>query len=770
MSTSTSKRRSRRRRRSPAFRKQNWGSLLLKGLLAACVVGGFLLAYLDAAVVSRFEGKKWAIPAKVYASPLEFYVGAPIDLESALEQIKLLGYQPVGRVNRPGQVARSGQRLEIHTRGFAFPDGAEPSQRLVVEFSAGRVVALSDTAGAELGVARLEPLLMGGIYPSNNEDRLLVNLQQLPSTLIPALLAVEDRGFYEHMGVSPKSIARALVVNIGAGGVRQGGSTLTQQLVKNFYLSDERSLWRKGIEALMALLLEFHYSKEEILETYINEIYLGQQGQRAIHGFGLASEFYFGQPLEELSLERAALLVGLVKGASYYDPRRHPERALARRNLVIDQLVKQGEVSGAEGERAKQKPLGVISRPGGQGNLYTAYLDLVKRQLKRDYREQDLTSEGLRIFTSLSPLAQQRAQASVQRTLSRVAGEDDQIQGAMVVTSPGTGEVLALVGGRKAGFAGFNRALDALRPIGSLIKPAVYLAALEQYDRYNLVTPVDDGPFSVTLSQEDVWTPQNFDRKSHGHVPLHEALARSYNQAAARLGMEVGVSEVQQVLRRLGVTRPLTDYPALLLGAASLSPIEVASLYQTIASNGFEVPLRSIRSVVTNQGVLLSRYPLAVEQRFSPAVVHLLQYALMEVMREGTGRSAYQFLPDSMRVAGKTGTTNDLRDSWFAGYSADRLAVVWLGRDDNRSTRLTGSSGALRVWSDFMAQGQRESLQPTPVEGVSYLWVESGSGKRSGAGCSGARYMPFIVGSEPRSSSICRIQGPVVDWFRSWFD
>ncbi|MCL6417333.1 penicillin-binding protein 1B [Aestuariirhabdus sp. Z084] len=766
--TKSSRRPRRRAVRTSRFKR--FISFVLKVLVAGGVALLFLLAYLDAAVVSRFEGKKWAIPAKVYASPLELYVGAPLSADEVLQQLKLLGYQGVLRVRKSGQVSRQGNRLDVGSRGFRFTDGEEPARRLIVSFASGRVSALRNKAGADVGVVRLEPLLIGGIYPANNEDRLLVNLSQLPKTLIPALLAVEDRDFYHHFGVSPKAIARALVVNLGAGGVRQGGSTLTQQLVKNFYLNDERSLWRKGIEALMALLLEVHYSKDEILETYINEIYLGQQGRRAIHGFGLASQFYFGQPLKELSLERVALLVGVVKGASYYDPRRHPERAKRRRNLVIDLLHRQGGVSASEAARAKSKPLGVIRRPGGQGNLYTAYLDLVKRQLRRDYREEDLTSEGLRIFTSLSPLAQQRAQKSLQRTLAQVAPDDGGMQGAVVVTSPATGDVLALVGDRKAGYAGFNRALDAVRPVGSLIKPAVYLAALEQPEKFNLITPIDDGAIRMELSRSDVWEPQNFDRKSHGMVPLHEALSRSYNLSAARLGMEVGVSNVQAVLRRLGVNRPLTDYPALFLGAASMSPIEVASIYQTIAANGFQMPLRSIRTVVTDQGVTLSRYPLAVQQEFSPAAVHLLQYALMEVMREGTGRAAYQKLPDHLRVAGKTGTTNDLRDSWFAGYSADRLAVVWLGRDDNKSTRLTGSSGALRVWRDFMSSGVQESLRPIPVDGVEYFWVEPETGKRSAQGCKGARYMPFIAGSEPKSSSVCRVRGPVIDWFRSWFD
>ncbi len=759
-----------RRQRAAKDGSIRWMPLITKLLCVGVVVGLFLLAYLDGAVVERFEGKKWAIPAKVYATPLELYSGAPLTADSLLRQLKLQGYQPVIDVRRAGQVSRAGDVISLRSRGFQFADGYEEAQPLRVAFSRGRIQSLTDYEGRPVDLARLEPLLIGGIYPANNEDRLLVKLEQLPRGLVSALLAVEDREFYEHSGVSPKSIGRAFLVNVSAGKVRQGGSTLTQQLVKNFYLNDQRSLARKGLEAVMALLLEMHYSKEEILETYINEVHLGQQGRRAIHGFGLASQFYFGQPIEELSIARAALLVGLVKGASYYNPRRHPERALQRRNLVIDQLVAQGGVSKREGGRAKQQPLGVIKQSGGQGNLNSAYLDLVKRQLRRDYNEQDLTSEGLRIFTSLSPLMQQQAQKSLSKTLDNVAGNDRQMQGAMVVTSPASGDVLALVGDRQAGYAGFNRALDAVRPIGSLVKPAVYLSALEKPKEYTLITPLIDEPLTVQLSREEQWSPKNYDRKSHGMVPLHVALSRSYNQSSAWLGLEIGVPQVQSVLRRLGVHRPLTDYPSLLLGAASLSPLEVAAMYQTIASGGFQMPLRSIREVVDAEGVPLRRYPLSVQQAFSPPVMHLLQYAMMEVMKEGTGRSAYAVLRPELRLAGKTGTTNDFRDSWFAGYSADRLGVVWLGRDDNKPTHLTGSSGALKVWRDFMSRGPVESLRPVPIEGIDYHWVEPASGKLSSEGCKGARYMPFIEGSEPDKSSVCRVRGPVVDWFRSWVD
>ncbi|MBD3814277.1 MAG: penicillin-binding protein 1B, partial [Betaproteobacteria bacterium] len=507
----------------------------------------------------------------------------------------------------PGGVSVAGNNVEMQTRGFQFYEGAEESRRIRVRFSGDFVAGLNSADGSSLAVARLEPVLIGGLYPAHNEDRILIKLDQVPPYLVQTLVAVEDREFFEHFGVSPKSIVRAVWVNLTAGAVRQGGSTLTQQLVKNFYLTNERSLTRKATEAMMAVLLELHYDKQEILEAYLNEVFLGQDGRRAIHGFGLASQYFFGQPLAELKLHQIALLVGMVKGPTYYNPRRHPERALERRNLVLDLLAEQQVVDPTEVAAAKQKPLGITQRGSMADSSYPAFLDLVKRQLREDYREEDLTEEGLRVFTSFDPILQLKAEQAMSDTLKRLGKGAEAVEGAMLVTNPETGEIQAMLGSRQPGYAGFNRALDAVRPIGSLIKPVIYLTALERPSQYTLTSLLEDEPFSVKGADGQVWRPQNYDRKAHGTVYLYQALANSYNLSTTRLGLDLGVPNVLKTLQRLGVSVDWPAYPSMLLGAGALRPIEVADVYQTLANGGFNTPLRGIRSVLTAEGEPLKR-------------------------------------------------------------------------------------------------------------------------------------------------------------------
>ena len=735
------------------------------------------MIYLDAVVQEKFSGKRWTVPAKVYARPLELFAGQRLGRDDFLTELDALGYRRVARVQGPGEVAVAGNRVELHSRGFQFYDGSEPAQRLQVNFTASQVSALAQPGGGPLAVARLEPLLIGGLYPAHNEDRILVQLDEVPPYLVETLIAVEDRDFYRHFGVSPRSIARAIWVNASAGGVVQGGSTLTQQLVKNFFLSNERSFTRKGTEALMALLLELHYDKREILEAYLNEVFLGQDGQRAVHGFGLASQYFFGQPLGELRLHQVALLVGMVKGPSFYNPRRFPERALERRNLVLDLLAEQGVVSAEEVVRAKQAGLDVSPRGSLANSSFPAFLDLVKRQLRQDYREQDLTEEGLRIFTSFDPLLQLKAEAALADSFKQLGSRKgvDEVEAAVVVTNPQTGEIQALLGSRQPRFAGFNRALDARRPIGSLVKPAVYLTALERPSQYTLTSWLADEPLSVKGADGQVWEPRNYDRRAHGSIYLYQGLASSYNLSTARLGLEVGVDNVLKTVRRLGAEHDWPAYPSMLLGAGSLSPLQVATLYQTIANGGFNTPLRGIRSVLAADGQPLKGYPYEVQQRFDPGPIHLLQEALRRVMREGTGRSVYSQLPASLELAGKTGTSNDSRDSWFAGFSQDLLAVVWMGRDDNGATPLTGASGALQVWAGFMRRAQPASLDITPPDNVQRAWIDPYSGQGAAPGCPGAVQMPYIRGSEPPPGMPCGGAGagaasddPILDWVRDW--
>lgn len=547
------------RRSKASSRLKQWGVLLFKVGVCSFALFVAFVVYLDAVVVQKFEGKKWAIPAKVYARPVELYEGRLIKPDELQGQLRRQGYQAVKAVKRPGTYSRSGNEFVIYSRGFHFPDGTEASRYAHVSFNGNKVVKLTNRKQQMLPLLRLDPQPVGGIYPASYEDRLLIQLGQTPKYMVPALMAIEDRNFYRHWGISLSSIARAFMVNMRAGGVVQGGSTLTQQLVKNFYLSNERTLTRKVQEAVMSLLLELHYSKDEILETYLNEVYLGQQGRRAIHGFGLASQFYFAQPIQELNLARTALLVGIVKGPSFYDPRRFPERALQRRNLVLDVMANEGIVPWKEAERSKKLPLGIVSREQMQTNAFPAYLDIVKNQLRKNYDEKDLTSKGLRIFTNMDPVIQRHAQSSLTRTIKTL--DSEQLQGAMVVTSAQTGDLLAVVGDKTPGYVGFNRALDARRPVGSLLKPAIYLTALEQPKRYTLTTLVKDLPIKVKDGRGGYWEPGNYDGKSRGEVPLYEALAKSYNQAATHTGMEVGLQNVLKTIRRLGVERPLPNYP-----------------------------------------------------------------------------------------------------------------------------------------------------------------------------------------------------------------
>jgi penicillin-binding protein 1B len=753
--------------RQPRAASWPWRTALLRLVLALSAPSALLVIYMDAYIQREFSGKKWSVPAMVYARPMELYAGAPVSMERVIEELDTLGYRAGSGALRAGVYVRGESQLRVATRSFRFWDGEEPARALRLQFAGGRVQSLQDGSGAELPIVRLEPVHIGGIYPAHNEDRILVRIADVPPLLVDALMAVEDQNFRDHFGVSLRGIARAFWVNVRSGALEQGGSTLTQQLVKNYFLTRERTFSRKLAELGMAVLLELHYSKDEILEAYLNEIYLGQDGHRAIHGFGLASHYYFNRPVAELDAQQIALLTGMVRGPSYYDPWRNPERALERRNTVLALMRQQGALDAQEAERLAALPLGMGNREQARSRYYPAYLDLVRRQLRQDYSDEHLGSEGLRVFTGLDPAVQRAAERALQQTLERIERDyaargkpQTGLEGAVIVTRVDSGEVLAVVGGRQSRSAGFNRALDARRPVGSLMKPAVYLSAIAD-GRYNLLTPLDDSPVAYKGANGQIWRPRNYDREDHGMVRLHRALAQSYNQSTARLGLEIGMQRVVDTIARLGIEREVPPLPSVSLGAVSLTPIEVAGMYQTMASGGFRSPLRAIRDVLDQSGTPLTRYPVAVEQTVSQAAVYVLEYALREVMREGTARAAYRTLPASLTVAGKTGTTDDQRDSWFAGYAGDLLAVTWIGRDDNGVTPLTGASGALPVWVELMAGASREPLRSRAPDGVVEAWVDPVSGGLSGEGCPGVLWMPFIAGTEPRYEAACRGSRPL---------
>lgn len=741
------------------FIKSHAKAFRVVALLLLLALSGYIF-YLDVTIREAFEGRKFALPARVYGRALELYPGAKLQREQFVDELQALGYHENPEPNEAGTYKHTLNGLEFATREFVFGDGKQAAQRLRIEFADGAVSLLQDRANADAEVAllRLEPPLIGGIYPGHNEDRALLKLDQVPKPLIDALITTEDRKFYTHWGIDPRGIARALYKTL-TGQRIEGGSTLTQQLVKNFFLTSERTLTRKGTEVLMALLLEMHYSKDEILETYLNEIFLGQDASRAIHGFGLASHFYFDRPLERLELHEVATLVGMVKGPAVYDPRKNPELVLQRRNIVLQEMVKLEAISQAQFVEARQQPLGVIRRPPTGTSPYPAFMQFVYRQLQRDYREEDLRSEGLRIFTTLDPQVQRQAEEALKSRLVEIERARkfavNTLEGAVVVSSTQTGEIQALVGGREARYAGYNRAIDAMRPIGSLAKPIVFLTALEHPDRYTLLTPLDDSQLVWRQPGTTDWKPQNYDKQFHGQVPLHTALAHSYNVSTARLGIELGIDTILDKLPQYGIERMPPPYASSLLGAFELSPIEVAQLYQTFADNGFRTPLRAIREIVNAEGMPLQRYPLNVEPVAPAAPVYLLTSALQGVVTSGTGQALSNWVPADVHVAGKTGTTDDLRDSWFAGYTGDHVAVVWVGRDDNKPSGLTGASGAMTVWGEMMKNIRPAPLLPEMPEDVEMANVDAVSGVRYDDDCTTGTMMPFIKGSVPAERAAC---------------
>jgi penicillin-binding protein 1B len=504
---------------------------------------------------------------------------------------------------------------------------------------------------------------------------------------------------------------------------------------------------RKIEEAMMAVALELHFSKEEILTAYLNEVFLGQDGNRAIHGFALASQYYFGRPLNELSTADLALLAGLSRGASYYNPRRNPERAKDRRDLVLSNMQQQGYLTPEQYSAATQEPITTRAQQTRR-SAYPVFMELVAEHLARDYNQDALRSEGLRIFTtldiSMQTVLDQELDGAV-KAVERTGEGRTPLEAAVVISDATTGEIRALAGSRKGGaYTGFNRAMQARRQIGSLVKPAVYLAALES-GNFNLASVLSDRPVSLRLQNGDLWTPNNYERTSDGDVYFIDALQRSLNLATVDLGLKLGVNKVVDMLQALGYPDSLQPYPSVLLGAVDMSPLQVAQMYQSFASGGFRSPLRSVLSVTTSDGTPLEFYGVESHQVADPANVFLLDHALRGVFTSGTAKTSAPLLTAHLPLAGKTGTTNDLRDSWFAGYGGDLVGVVWLGYDDNRATALTGATGALRVWTELMLSLDIEPRPPElPLPGI--VWEEVAkyaSADPSRRDCGYTQVLPF---------------------------
>lgn len=725
----------------------------------------FYLTYLDQRITQRFEGRIWQLPAHVYARPLELYVGKSISAEQLSFELNYLNYQKVEELpQKPAQYRHWQNIFEIKTRDFIFWDGNEPAHTVRVTIDNSKVIELIDIyTNSDADLVRFDAGYLTGIFPSHSQDRVLLKLDEVPDIFIKMLLLIEDRRFFSHWGIDPRSILRALAANLSSGETVQGGSTLTQQLVKNLFLSQEKKLSRKINEAFMSLLLEYHYDKKLILETYLNEIYLGQDGRRAIHGFGLASNFYFGKSLKQLSIDEMALLVGMVKGASYYNPIRNPDHAGERRNVVLSSMAESDLITQHQFKLLSAKEVAPVKH--ASSGRYPAFVDVVKLQLQRDYQSEDLSSEGLRVFTTLDPYIQFKTEQAIKNTLPLLS-QDEKLQSAAVVVSPLNGDVLAVVGDRNPTFKGFNRALNAERQIGSLIKPVVYLTALEDEANYTLATLLDDSELIYQDATQLDWKPENYDKEYHGDVTLYESLLKSYNVPAVRTGLDVGLDKVTKTLLALG-GKQVSALPSLALGAVNMSPMEVASIYQSFSANGFHSPLRSVTAVLDKERKPLERYSLEVDIKVRPEAVALINSALIDVTKYGTAKHLAKSL--DLQVAGKTGTSDDLRDSWFAGFSGDIVAVVWTGYDDNIPTTLTGSSGAMKIWLNLVKEVAYKPYQLPQMTDLETHWIDTKSGLLAEKGCENAVELAFIKGTQPNQQSDCESSGGS-NWFFNLFD
>jgi penicillin-binding protein 1B len=720
-------------------------------VIALVALSAYFL-YLNRLITETFEGRRWSVPAQVYAAPVELYAGAELSLAGMIEELTRLGYSANANLPAPGTYARRGHVLDVYLRAFEFPETVRTSQRIRLAFDNQGIIDVEDGSGRPIPLIRLDPLNIGNFFPSHGEDRLVLTPEQVPDLLTGALIAVEDANFDRHFGFDPIGIARAAWVNLSSGEIRQGGSTLTQQLVKSYYLTNRQTFERKLQEVAMAMILELKFDKTELLNAYVNEIYLGQDGVRAVHGFGLGAQFYFNRPLSELETHELATLVAIIRGPSYYNPYRHQERVHKRRDLVLGKMFEAGLIDADELDANQARPFEVVSGARSGGAYYPAFMDLVRTSLS-DYAEEDLTSAGLRVFTTLSPRTQDAVEQALEDTLTRLEEQrllpPGELQGAVVIADTQTGEIQAVSGGRAAGVDGFNRALNARRTIGSLIKPVVYLAALER--GYHLASTLQDAPVSLTLRGSGDWTPQNFDNEIHGPVPMVRALGDSMNLATVNLGLALGVDQVAARLESLTGQTTENTYPSLLLGAEARSPLEVLGMYSAFASGGFHMAPKSVVTVLDEQSLPLSRLPFSLDQRLDPDSAREINRALEVVMERGTGKTS-RF--GQLGTAGKTGTSDDYRDSWFAGYDNEHLAVVWVGFDDNRPTGMTGAAGALRVWDAIFT---RLGVSPLPPPADGFEAVEYETGLLANENCAEVVQLPLPADANNEVKSGCGI-------------
>ena len=706
-------------------KRRSFKSFLLKVAFSGAVLTVFYGGYLDWQIRSKMDGQIWRLPAEVYSRIESVKISDNLAFDEVIQILLDNEYRQTTMVAAPGDFKLEDDTIVVLRRAFPFPDKPEPQRVLRLRFVDNKLNRIEDLVAVKaIDEFRLAPKLIA-MLESDNEDRLAIPLQNYPRLLIDALILTEDRRFYDHHGINPVGIIRALITNIRAGQTVQGGSTLTQQLVKNLFLSSERTITRKANEALMSLVLDWRYDKNRILETYLNEIYLGQNGDTQIHGFELASQFYFGRSIREISLDQIALLVGMVKGPSLYNPWRNPQNALERRNVVLKLMLEHKMIGDELYQLLSQRPLGVQQK-GQISRKYPSFIQTLQADLRRELGEHKISSLlGARIFTTMDLKQQAQAENAVVNTVSQLQlkTKNPYLEGAMIVADYRVGEIRAVVGGLQTQYAGFNRALMAKRQIGSLVKPSIYLTALSNPEQFRLNTPINNQPITINVKGSPPWQPRNYDKKYSGSVMLMDALARSLNIPTVNIGMKVGLSKVIDTQKAMGWDNvEIPKVPAMLLGAYTISPCDVTKLYQTIANQGGRIELTTVDTIADRQGNIIYQHDKTAKQVVPQEAAFQTLFAMQQTVERGTARSLQNDYAD-LRLAGKTGTTNDARDTWFVGIDGKNISTVWLGRDDNGETKLTGASGALQIYKDYLSHTYIEKLKLNKPENMKWVGI-----------------------------------------------
>ena len=714
----------------------------------------FYLFYLYVEIEHRFVAQKWSVPSRVFSATVPIFPGQSVSLSQLKQMLEVRRYRPAQREPLVAGEYRVGRdSLVVHFREFGFPGHEILARQVKFTFQQNRIANMEDERGA-VAYMELEPVEIARLFGSERESRMLVSIRQVPKPLIDAVLAIEDHRFYEHSGVDFWGIARALWMDVWARRFVQGGSTITQQLVKNYFLDSRRTLKRKVVEFCMALIIDAAHEKDEILEMYMNEIYLGQRGSVAIHGMGEAARYYFGRNVEDLTLGESAVLAGMIQAPNMYSPLQNPDACKERRNTVLKRMQELGMISPEVCAQTIGEPISPMEE---QLPVKTApyFVDYVKLQLKDLYKPEVLESQGLNIYTTLHPEIALAAEDAVREGLKslekrhpRLRGKDVKapLQAALIAVQPKTGAVLALVGGRDYAKSSFNRALYANRQPGSAIKPFVYLTAL---DRFNLTTWLPDEQTTYVVEGK-TWSPQNYDGQFRGRATMRQSLEQSLNVPTVHLAYAVGLKKIIDTARAIGIQSPIQPEPSLSLGAFEVTPLELTGAYAALDNDGQRPYLLSLREVVTERGEVQQRRNVDFASATTPAKAYLITNVLEGVIKRGTARGARQMGID-FPCAGKTGTTSDYRDSWFVGYTTDLLVLVWVGFDDNQSTHLSGAQGALGIWAAFL-NNVRPWINPEPFRvppGVEERVICTASGLLASPACPDKKSELFLSGMEP---------------------